>query len=197
MNILFLGPPCPSIEAYFSRENHSVVRTEERLQSVWLREQSFDFALSYRYKHIIRQDVIDYFARKLINMHISLLPWNRGVDPNFWSHIENTPKGVTIHRVDAGLDTGDILLQQEVFFDMQTDTLRTSYDVLSSTIEKLFIDNADALLANSISAVPQNGKGSFHRAKDKLPYMRFFDESGLNMQICKIIQEINVMGGGG
>ena len=171
MHILFLGPACPSIEACFSEKGHTVIRTEETLSCVWIREQRFDFGLSYRYKKIIRKDVIDYFAGKLINMHISFLPWNRGSDPNFWSYIEGTPKGVTIHRVDAGIDTGDILLQEEVPVDLETDTLRTSYDKLSLAIEKLFISNVNVLLNNNIIPQKQSGDGSFHLLEDKNKFL--------------------------
>jgi methionyl-tRNA formyltransferase len=167
MHILFLGPACPPIEDCFFEKGHSFARTEETLSLAWIKEQRFDFGLSYRYKKIIRQDVIDYFLVKLINMHISFLPWNRGSDPNLWSYIDNTPKGVTIHRIDGGIDTGDILLQQEVHIDLEKDTLRTSYDKLSQAIECIFIANVDALLDNALAPQKQHDGGSFHRVKDK------------------------------
>ena len=196
MHILFLGPACPSLEAYFSGNGHTFVRMEEALSLAWVKEQGFDFGLSYRYQKIIRQDVIEYFAGKLINMHISFLPWNRGSDPNLWSWIEDTPKGVTIHRVDVGIDTGEILLQQEVPIDLETDTLRTSYDKLSRAIEELFISNAEPLLANEIPATGQIGAGSFHLAKDKLPYMHLIDRLGFDTQLNEIFNKLKKRGGG-
>src|SRR5690606_23646870 len=44
----------------------------------------------------------------------SYLPYNRGAHPNVWSIVEETPAGVTLHYVDAGIDTGDIVAQREV-----------------------------------------------------------------------------------
>ena len=38
-------------------------------------------------------------------MHISYLPFNRGAHPNYWSFKDNSPKGVTIHFIDNGIDT--------------------------------------------------------------------------------------------
>lgn len=187
MRILFLGPSCLTMEACLSEKGHTFLRTEEALSHNWVKEQSFDFGLSYRYKKIIRQDVIDFFEGRLINMHISFLPWNRGYDPNLWSYIDDTPKGVTIHCVDAGIDTGDILLQQEVPVDMETDTLRTSYDKLSRAIENLFVNNAEALLSNKIPAVAQSGSGSFHYAKDKLPYLYLIDRYKWDTQLSEIV----------
>jgi methionyl-tRNA formyltransferase len=196
MNILFLGPSCLSIEACLAGKGHALARTEEALSLAWVREQGFDFGLSYRYKKIIRRDVIDYFGGKLINLHISFLPWNRGHDPNLWSCIDGTPKGVTIHRVDAGIDTGDILLRKEVPVDLETDTLRTSYDKLSRALEELFISNSGALLANEIPAAAQNlGAGSFHYAKDKSPYSHLVARRGFDTQLAEIVNKIRGWGG--
>ena len=195
MHILFLGPACPSIEDCLSEKGHTLVRTKEALSLTWIKENNFDFGLSYRYSKIISPDIIGYFGEKLINMHISFLPWNRGSDPNLWSYIEDTPIGVTIHRVNAGIDTGDVLLQQEVSIDLEADTLRTSYDKLSLAIEDLFISNVEALLTNTIPAKPQSGFGSFHYAKDKLPYLYLIDRLGLDSQLSVIIAKLQVRGG--
>jgi methionyl-tRNA formyltransferase len=70
-----------------------------------------DFVVSFGYRHIISARYINALHGRLINIHISLLPWNRGADPNFWSWFDRTPKGVTIHAIDAGVDTGDVLAQ--------------------------------------------------------------------------------------
>jgi methionyl-tRNA formyltransferase len=190
MNILFGGSQCHSLEACFTKKGHVFVCTEEALSLAWTKELCSDFGVSYRYKKIIKKDAIDYFAGRLINMHISLLPWNRGAAPNFWPHIEDTPKGVTTHRVDTVIDTRDILLQQEVHIDQDADTLRTSYDKLSRAIEKLFIDNTDAIFANIIPATPQEGTGSFHYIKDK--WLRTFriDELDHDIKINALAKKL-------
>ena len=63
-------------------------------------------------------------------MHISLLPWNRGYHPNIWSFLEDTPKGVTIHYINEGIDTGDIIVQKEIVIDEDKETLKSSYEIL-------------------------------------------------------------------
>jgi methionyl-tRNA formyltransferase len=132
--------------------------------------QGVDFLLSYRYRHILSKHVLDLFAGRAVNMHISLLPWNRGSDPNLWSFLENTPKGVTIHCLDEGIDTGPILIQREVP-NSTGDTLRTSYDRLVATIEQLFAENWGLLRAGLIKPVPQPRGGTFHRSRDKERFM--------------------------
>jgi methionyl-tRNA formyltransferase len=66
------------------------------------------------YGQIIPQSIIDLAPLGIINVHASLLPELRGAAPIQWSIARgNHRTGVTTMRIDAGLDTGDILLQWE------------------------------------------------------------------------------------
>lgn len=78
---------------------------------------------------------------QIFNLHISLLPYNREASPNFFSFIENTSKGVTIHQIDEGLDTGPILAQKELFFDESKETFASGYEKLILEIQMLFKEN--------------------------------------------------------
>lgn len=187
MNILFLGPECYTIQAAIEQRGHSLLRIEEHISPEFIVDGNFDFAISYRYRKIIKKNIIEILNGRLINLHISLLPWNKGADPNLWSWLENTPKGVTIHKIDEGLDTGDILLQQQIFFDEEKETLRTSYSKLSHVIENLFIDNIDEILASSITAKQQKGKGTHHFAKDKAPYVDLYKKLGWDTPVRDLI----------
>ncbi len=69
-----------------------------------------ELIISFNYQHIVKEDVINLLGDKIINMHTSYLPWNKGASPNMWSFIDDTPKGVTIHRLEKGLDTGKIII---------------------------------------------------------------------------------------
>lgn len=124
-----------------------------------------DWIVSYGYRHMIRKPVLDQWPGRVINLHISLLPFNRGSDPNFWSWFDGTPKGITIHQVDPGLDTGPILAQREVVFS-GGETLRTSYDQLRTEMEKLFEESWPAIRGGAV-ATPQDAGGSYHRQADK------------------------------
>lgn len=109
--------------------------------------------ISYGYRHIVQDEIIE--AYRPINVHISLLPWNRGADPNFWSFYDDTPKGVTIHEMDSGLDTGPILLQKEMKFK-DSQTLRETYDILYRTGWWLLFTNFDRLLNREIKPIKQH-----------------------------------------
>ncbi len=66
------------------------------------------------YGQIIPQNVIDLVPRGIINVHASLLPKYRGAGPVQWAIANGeTRTGVTTMRIDAGLDTGDMLLKAE------------------------------------------------------------------------------------
>jgi methionyl-tRNA formyltransferase len=66
------------------------------------------------YGQIIPQSVIDLAPHGIINVHASLLPKYRGAAPVQWAIVNGESRtGVTTMRIDAGLDTGDILLQAE------------------------------------------------------------------------------------
>ena len=81
----------------------------------------------------------------IINLHLSYLPFNRGAHPNFWSFYENTPSGVSIHLIDAGIDSGPILFQKEIKFKNEITFIQT-YNRLFIEMENLFILNIDLIL---------------------------------------------------
>jgi methionyl-tRNA formyltransferase len=167
MKVLYLGPPRSWIEEFLRAGSDELVRIDNPIASEDL--EGVDFVVSYGYRHIIPSSVIARFGERAVNLHISLLPFNRGSDPNLWSFLEDTPRGVTIHVVAEGLDTGPVLAQAEVAMD-EHDTLATSYDRLAVAIEALFRDVWPRVVEGSVVAVPQPAGGSQHRLADKLRY---------------------------
>lgn len=124
------------------------------------------YIVSYNYNYLIPADVIAYMKGRILNLHISLLPWNRGFSPNLWSFIDSTPKGVTIHQVDASLDTGGILVQRELFFDVCQETFASTYEILNCEIQILFMENWEDIKNGKLQPQNQTGKGTYHCKKD-------------------------------
>lgn len=122
--------------------------------------------ISFNYRHMIPQEVLDLMPGRVINLHTSYLPYNRGSSPNFFSFLEDTPKGVTIHLMSAGLDEGDILCQRELHFDEEKETFASTYEALIQEIEKLFRENWQQIREGSILPVKQAGPVTYHRMKD-------------------------------
>lgn len=121
-----------------------------------------DMRVSYGHPRILGGADLDI---PTVNLHIAYLPWNRGADPNFWSWRDGTPKGVTVHWIDAGVDTGDIIAQREVAFS-EGHTLATSYCLLRREMEALFSDVWPMIRNGTAPRTPQNGGGSHHYARE-------------------------------
>jgi methionyl-tRNA formyltransferase len=138
-----------------------------------------DLAVSFGYRHILKPKILERFKQPVINLHISYLPWNRGADPNFWSFLEKTPSGVSIHQIDQGIDTGAIYAQSEVQHDLEKETLASSYGKLTNEIEGLFFTILPNILSQKINPKKQGPGGSFHKIKDKNPYLKLL-HSGWN-----------------
>lgn len=123
--------------------------------------------ISYNYTYLIDKSVIRFMNGNMINLHISYLPWNRGVSPNIWSFIDDTPKGVTIHQISPDFDTGKILYQKQIFFDTGQETFASSYQKLHETITELFQEKWEEIRTLSFSLTEQQtDAGSYHSKKD-------------------------------
>lgn len=153
--------------SWLINQGEDVILSKEKLSLPFVQKINPEIIISYNYIHIIRKDVIDYVKGNIINLHISLLPWNRGSSPNFWSFMDDTPKGVTIHFIDEGLDTGDIILQKEVFFEEKKETFESTYGVLSMEIQKLFRLNWNKIKSKELMGLPQKENiGTSHTMAD-------------------------------
>ncbi len=134
-----------------------------------------DLVVSFGYRHLIPESMIKHYGSKMVNLHISLLPWNKGAHPNFWSFFDSTPSGVTIHEVSSELDSGPILLSREFVFDTKVLTFSDTYWELRRGVEELFLDNALALSNSAIASTEQLEKGSYHSSKDLPKEFRGWD----------------------
>lgn len=170
MRILILSSYPERLADCIELAGDSMLWTSDPIDASFLHNENIDFIVSYGYRHIISKAVLEKLPGKIINLHISYLPWNKGADPNFWSFFDDTPKGVSIHLIDEGLDTGDILCQRLVDFS-EFDTLASSHSKLQSEIEELFKENWSKLRLSQLAPAAQQGKGSSHLAKHKLQFM--------------------------
>lgn len=152
----------PLIDWLHAHEARVVVHGQ-KLELPFLDQCRPDLILSYNYQHIIRKPVLNAYPY-IINLHISYLPWNRGAHPNFWAFVDGTQNGVTIHKIDEGLDTGDILAQEVVDFDPQRETFATSYATLHRRIQALCIRHWTDIRDLRITPTAQPPGGTLHKA---------------------------------
>ncbi|MGI9104377.1 MAG: methionyl-tRNA formyltransferase [Terriglobales bacterium] len=108
------------------------------------------------YGRIIPQWMIDLPPLGNINLHGSLLPKYRGAAPVQWAIANgDAVTGVTTMRIDAGLDTGDILLQREMPIETE-DTAETLAPRLAELGAPLVVETLDGLKAGTIAPRPQD-----------------------------------------
>ncbi|HKW26543.1 MAG TPA: methionyl-tRNA formyltransferase [Terriglobales bacterium] len=108
------------------------------------------------YGRIIPQWMIDLPRLGNINLHASLLPKYRGAAPIQWAiAMGETVTGVTTMRIDAGLDTGDILLQKEIPIAPE-DTAETLAPRLAAIGADLMVETLPRLAAGTIQPRPQD-----------------------------------------
>lgn len=102
-----------------------------------------------------------------VNVHASLLPMYRGAAPLQWVIINGEKvSGVTTMQMDKGLDTGDMLLKEEVAIEPK-ETYETYHNKLSVVGAQLLIKTLDGLEAGTITPVKQEGDTCYASMIDK------------------------------
>ncbi len=125
-----------------------------------------EIALSVLFDFILKPNFINLFPKGVINVHPAYLPYNRGQYPNVWSIVEQTPAGVTIHYIDPGIDTGDIITRQQVLVE-PVDTGETLYRKLEQASVTLFKETWPLIQTGQIARRPQDSQsGTYHRSRD-------------------------------
>jgi len=131
-----------------------------------IRSLNADIGVSVFFGYILRPNFLQMFPAGVINLHPAYLPYNRGAYPNVWSIVEGTPAGVTLHYVDDGVDTGDIIAQREVPVE-PIDTGETLYHKLEKACVDLFKETWPLIRSGQAPRFPQRkDEGTYHRISD-------------------------------
>tara|TARA_Y100000590_G_scaffold457061_2_gene608884 strand:- start:10356 stop:10934 length:579 start_codon:yes stop_codon:yes gene_type:complete len=133
---------------------------------------NYDLIISFGYKNIIKKKFLNKCKRPIINLHASYLPYNRGAHPNFWSFINNTPKGISIHEIDEKVDRGKLIYRKRINFKKNVDSFETTYDILKKKLERLFISKLDFILNKSYKPIKINKVKSYHLKKELPKFMK-------------------------
>lgn len=113
---------------------------------------------------ILPQQVLDGTPMGAINVHASLLPRHRGAAPIHWAILKGDREtGVTTMQLDAGMDTGDMLLQAKTPI-LPDDTASSLHDRLAQMGAELLMDTIDGLIGNEITPAPQDHSAATYAA---------------------------------
>lgn len=126
---------------------------------------SADVMVVAAYGLILPQAILDLLPRGAINIHASVLPRWRGAAPIQRALLAGDRQtGISIMQMDAGLDTGPVLLSETTPIE-DNDTAQALHDRLAGIGARLILTALDRLAEGSLKAVPQRAEGSTYAAK--------------------------------
>jgi methionyl-tRNA formyltransferase len=144
----------------------SVSSAQQLLNQVHARGQTFDWGFLIWWPWIISKELIGLPKYGFINTHPSLLPYNRGKHPNFWALVEGSPFGVSLHFVDEGIDSGDIIAQIPIPYGWE-DNGATLYKAAKRAMVDLFKKSYPDIRDRTFARTPQDlTSGSFHLSSE-------------------------------
>ena len=130
------------------------IKTEEFFNE--LKKFNPDLICVAAYGKILPKNILDLPHYGCINVHASLLPKYRGAAPINWAIIRGEKvTGITTMKMDEGMDTGDMLLKEEVPIDDE-DTGDTLSEKLSEIGARLLIETIRLLKEGQLNPIPQD-----------------------------------------
>lgn len=136
------------------------VREEENIE--YLRTFEPDIIVVAAFGQILPKAILDMPKYGCINVHASLLPKYRGAAPIQWSVINGDEvTGVTIQRMDVGIDTGDIIAKEELTI-AKDETGGSLFDKLAVLGAKLCVETIGKIEKGEATYVPQNHEEATH-----------------------------------
>jgi len=105
--------------------------------------------ISDRTKFLISEEYVRNAKFLMINTHPSILPFHKGSLPIFWCTLLGSALGITLHKIEPGLDSGDIISQQQILYD-ESMTFKEVHAIARSII----IENLKSLLSKVSQAAP-------------------------------------------
>jgi methionyl-tRNA formyltransferase len=139
--------------------------------------------------NILRKQVLEVPRLGVLNVHLALLPEIRGMSSPEWSLLNNVPVGITLHYMDAGIDTGPVLQRFpfpgtapcESLEDLRNQLIAFGIDKVGEAVHAL---EHDAIAASPQSALDQDNQFFVmhewlrERATERLKNRRFTVVSG-------------------
>lgn len=147
-----------------------------------LKELNPDFIIVVAFGQMLTREVLDIPKYGCINLHASLLPMYRGAAPLNWAIINGEKvSGNTTMLMDVGLDTGDMLLKDEVAIT-ENMTCGELHDILSTRGADLLLRTIDGIVNKTI--IPE-------KQKEETFYAKMLDKKLAHISWNKTAQEIH------
>ena len=139
------------------------IRAEESV--AFLQQFEVDVIVVEAFGKIVPQAILDIPKHCCVNIHTSLLPKYRGAAPIQWAVLNgDMVTGVTTMRMEAGLDTGDIIMQAEKIIN-EGETSGTLFERLARAGAKLIVQTLEAIENGTATYTPQDESKATHTSK--------------------------------
>lgn len=132
--------------------------------SKWIQSLKADIMVVYSMSRLLKREIFDLPKYKTINLHPSLLPQYRGPNPWFWTYYNfDKFSGVTLHFIDDGEDTGDIIYQQSYEIPLGINSI----EMQNQAIGKIGLDLICKAVINykNLPRKKQNFNSEYQRAR--------------------------------
>lgn len=127
-----------------------------------LHRLGLDLIVAVHFPYVIPENVLSIPRIGVLNLHPAYLPYNRGWHTPTWALLEGTPIGATLHFMDAGVDTGDIVHQKALQVS-GGDTAHSLYQRLKQLELEVFRSSWPQVAAGVFQKTPQDpAAGSVH-----------------------------------
>ncbi len=142
-------------------EDHSVEHVQMKNINLepalnWVREARPQVIAVAAFSQILKAPVLGLAGVASINVHPSLLPRHRGPNPFYWAlHHGEREAGVTVHHIDEGIDSGDIIMQEAMTIE-ETDDEASLRDRSAAIAGRLLVGAIDLLEKGNAPRTPQN-----------------------------------------
>jgi methionyl-tRNA formyltransferase len=124
-----------------------------------------DMAIVVAFGQILKKNLLTIPAWGVINIHASLLPKYRGAAPIQWAILNNESKtGLTVMRMDEGLDTGPILFQKEVPI-LEDETAGQLHDRLSELAGQMIAEALSDMAKTQVKEISQDDSLASYASK--------------------------------
>ena len=166
----------PSLRSYAEKNNFKITN----LKSLYKIENLI--FISIEFEELI--NLKNFKSKELFNFHFSLLPKYRGCHTNFFQlYFGEKNSGVTLHKIDNGIDTGPIISNIKFKININDNAL-VNYKRLMKSSSLLYRKNFVKIIKNNYKEKKQNNKRSTYFSRSSVNYdkMKHFSIKNMNLK---------------
>lgn len=154
--------------SYFNGISYTQYKKENKNYiASWIKNKNCELILVYAMSQLLPDEIIVIPKEGVINLHPSLLPKYRGPNPYFWTfYDDNSITGSTVHFINKGEDTGDILLQKQINIKRGITSLQLREKLINEIGVELILKSLDYINEGKITRVSQPKNSPTIRARN-------------------------------